>query len=115
MFPTPAMSIVVEVPPHPPVLVGASQTFRVATNSTTGQPQFEWDFGDGSTLPASPKSQVAHTYNRPGHYAVIVFVTTGSERRSISFVQTVHEPLSSKAPITPAQSCLTASAGGCGT
>jgi DNA-binding beta-propeller fold protein YncE/cytochrome c peroxidase len=101
LSPTSVSAMEVRVSPHPPVLAGTAQTFRVATGATKGEPRLEWDFGDGSPVLSSAKLQVSHTYERPGHYAVLVFVSDATSRGGSSFVQTVHEPI---LPVSPSHS-----------
>jgi len=48
----------------------------VFTNTSTGNPQFSWDFGDGS--PLSTVTNPSHTYTDTGTYPVTLIATTGS-------------------------------------
>lgn len=48
----------------------------VFTNSTSGAPQYSWNFGDGS--PVSTQSNTSHIYTNPGSYSVTLIATQGS-------------------------------------
>jgi DNA-binding beta-propeller fold protein YncE len=94
----PAFALEVAVPSHVPVPAGTAQTFRLTATGAAGTPRFTWDFGDGSTSPAQADPEISHRYARPGHYAVVAFVSDDRSRQSVSFVQTVHEPLTTRSP-----------------
>lgn len=46
------------------------------TNSTSGTPQYSWNFGDGS--PISTQNNTSHIYTNPGSYSVTLIATQGS-------------------------------------
>ncbi len=80
--------------PHP---VGEPIEFA-ANGAGTGELTFTWDFGDGEKSEPSSSGTAMHTYEKPGHYPVIVVVKDSTGARSQSFLQTVHRVLPSKRP-----------------
>ena len=81
-----------------PVTPGTAATFN-ATGSGQGALLYSWSFGDGTpqTIP-SPNPNATHSYAAPGHYAVTVTLTNGSQTASASLTQTVHRAISPTAP-----------------
>lgn len=75
--------------PHP---VGVPVDFA-ANGVGSGELTFTWDFGDGQKSEPSADGAATHTYETPGHYAVIVVVQDETGSRSDSFLQTVHRVL----------------------
>jgi len=85
-----------------PVVSGSSVTF---TGQATGglNPQYQWNFGDGSpATPFSTTPTASRTYGSPGRYQVTLTVrdATGAEVTS-SFHQAIHAPLT---PLRPTRS-----------
>ena len=103
----PARAVGVALRENAPKVVGQDVEFA-ANAAGTGQITFQWDFGDGTTLvdaPPAPESRVEHTYERPGHFPVIVVARDDGSFKSASYLQTVHRPLP---PASPAWSSTVA-------
>ena len=66
--------------------VAASFEAKAQGDATT---TYQWDFGDGSSSAASTSRTTSHTYTRPGHYTVLLTVTTGGRVRRYNFIKTV--------------------------
>lgn len=88
----------VSVVSRPPREVG--QTVELtAEGSGSGTFYYSWDFGDGSPLTAwSLNSTTSHVYAAPGHYSVLLAVSNAAQSTSVSFLQTIHRPLTVPAP-----------------
>jgi arylsulfatase A-like enzyme/cytochrome c peroxidase/PKD repeat protein len=88
----------VSVTSRPPRAVG--QTVELtAEGSGTGTFYYSWDFGDGSPVTGWSLNPVAsHVYGSPGHYAIILSVSNVAQSTSISFLQTIHRPLTVSSP-----------------
>lgn len=80
-----------------PQPVGEEVAFT-ANGVGTGALTYAWDFGDGIRSEPSRENSATHTYNKPGHYPVIVVVKDESRARSDSFLQTVYRPITDGAP-----------------
>ncbi len=58
------------------------------TNTSTGNPLFSWDFGDGS--PQSAVTNPIHTYTDTGTYLVTLIATTGTCSDTFTLVPPLH-------------------------
>ena len=77
--------------------VGVTATFE-AEALGDGTTTYQWDFGDGSRSAPSNSQTASHTYNKPGHYTVVLTATLGDRVLRYSFVRTVTHPLARVAP-----------------
>jgi DNA-binding beta-propeller fold protein YncE len=79
---------------------GAPATVRASVQNASGQVEYAWDWGDGtrSSWSTTPTSQ--HTWAAPGHYRARLEVRTGGglQWNTAAFTQTVHRPLTPRAP-----------------
>lgn len=86
------------IPTPAPAQTGTDVTF---TASATGNnPQFSWNFGDGSPATAySPNKTTTHRYTTAGIFFVTLTArdATGAQKTQ-SFMQVVHLPLTARAP-----------------
>ncbi|MCD5408440.1 PKD domain-containing protein [Candidatus Bipolaricaulota bacterium] len=97
--------------PKPPE-AGDVVTFTAEASDPDDPPDtpltYAWDFGDGTTLPASEDNQVTHTYAAAGTYTVTLTVTDarGAEtevQKEITVAEAVNDPPQVTAiQITPA-------------
>jgi cytochrome c peroxidase/PKD repeat protein len=76
-----------------PVVAGAEATLEVAPGVETSSRS--WDFGDGSSVPASNGRSITHAWEQPGRYVVRLTVTLDGVTRSCSTTQIVHRALPS--------------------
>jgi YVTN family beta-propeller protein len=84
---------------HAPVAVGSAFDFST-TFTGSANPEFQWDFGDGSApSDFSSSTRISKTYAAPGRYLVTLTARddTGSVV-TISFHQAVHAPLTPMRP-----------------
>ncbi|OYW75945.1 MAG: hypothetical protein B7Z37_11130, partial [Verrucomicrobia bacterium 12-59-8] len=84
---------------HAPVSMGTALDFTAASTGSAN-PEFQWDFGDGSPpSDFSSSTTISKTYAAPGRYLVTLTARddTGSVV-STSFHQAVHAPLTPKRP-----------------
>jgi PKD repeat protein len=103
--------ITVSVSPGPVVNFNASTLSGCAplnvnfSNTTTGSPNFTWNFGDGSATSSS--ANPTHVYNTPGTYSVTLIATQGSCADTMTFtnmIQVANIPQSSFS--VPASVCI---------
>ncbi len=86
-----ALELTVSEPP--PTLRGEDTVFTVDPIGAVGIAQVRWDFGDGTQTEFSPSgSHITHSYDKPGHYQVIVVAQDDEGFMSHSFLHTVHTP-----------------------
>ena len=79
--------------------VGESVSFT-ASSSGANNPEYSWNFGDGSPATAFNASpSTSHTYSSPGNYTVTVTVQDGGQSLSEPFAQLIHLPLTAEAPV----------------
>lgn len=65
-------------------------------------PEYEWQFGDGSSVGPTPEASVFHTYQYAGNYTVTLKVTdSGGYTRSFSDVTPVGSPPAPSPPPPP--------------
>jgi YVTN family beta-propeller protein len=94
----PPLAVAIPVAPSA-TPTGGSVTFTAAASNGVN-PQFRWDFGDGTPLTAwSASPSASHTYTQPGLYLVTVIAVDarGIEQRQ-SVLQPIHLPLAAGAP-----------------
>ncbi len=95
----PAQAVTAVVANREPSLVGVPKAFDVLVTEAVGPAQIRWSFGDEiRTEFEIGVTQQLHTYAKPGHYAVLVTVKDDEGFTSVSFIHTVHEPLTPKRP-----------------
>lgn len=92
-----ALAIGVAARANRPYPVGVPIEFA-ANGVGEGELKFTWDFGDGTQSEPDSSGRATHTYEKPGHYSVIVLLEDSTGTRSDSFIQTVHRPLPPVAP-----------------
>ena len=80
-----------------PGTVGVAARFEAEAQGDATS-TYQWDFGDGSSSAASTSRTASHTYSRPGHYTVVLTVTTGSQVRRYNFIKTVTYPRTNMRP-----------------
>ena len=88
----------VSIVSRPPREVG--QTVELtAEGSGSGTFYYSWDFGDGSPVtPWSLDPAASNVYSAPGHYSVLLSISNAAQTTSISFLQTIHRPLTVPPP-----------------
>ncbi len=78
--------------------VGEQVDFSAASSGAFN-PEYSWDFGDGTAATAfSSSATVSHTYSNPGNYTVTVTLRDGAQTLSEPFAQLIHVPLTAQAP-----------------
>lgn len=84
---------------HPPVPSGTAFQLS-ATTTGSADPEFQWDFGDGSPATGfSRNATITKTYDNPGRYTVTLTVRDDTGSRVVtSYRQAVHAPLTPKPP-----------------
>ncbi len=90
----PALGVTASMAQRAPSVRGEPATFELAIQDAVGQAQVRWDLGDETrTEFTAGDVRRAHSYEKPGHYPVLVTVKDDAGFTSVSFVHTVHEPL----------------------
>jgi MYXO-CTERM domain-containing protein len=90
----PAYAIELSVAEPLPTVHGNETVFKAELSGAAGTGEVRWDFGDGTQTEFSASGGTAtHTYEKPGHYSVIVVARDDDGFTSHSFLHTVHEPL----------------------
>lgn len=86
------------VPTPAPAQTGTDVTFTASASGNN--PQFRWNFGDGSPVTAFSSSKtVTHRYTGPGIFFVTLTAQdAGGAQKTQSFMQVVHMPLTAQAP-----------------
>ncbi|MCC2655714.1 MAG: hypothetical protein K0Q76_822 [Panacagrimonas sp.] len=86
------------IPTPAPAQSGTDVTFTA--RATGNNPQFSWNFGDGSPATAfSSATTTLHRYNAAGIFFVTVTARDASGAQKVqSFMQVVHLPLTARAP-----------------
>ncbi|MBE2286001.1 MAG: DUF1929 domain-containing protein [Prosthecobacter sp.] len=84
---------------HPPVPSGTAFELS-ATTTGSANPEFQWDFGDGSPATGfSSNATITKTYVTPGRHIVTLTVRDDTGSRVVtSYRQAVHAPLTPKPP-----------------
>lgn len=79
--------------------VGEAQAFHVAAvEEAVGAVSFRWNFGDGTPPEVTSELTVAHTYQTPGHYTVVVTASDDAARTSDTLIFAAHYPLTTTPP-----------------
>ena len=82
-----------------PALVGTVMNFTATPGADVSNPEYSWDFGDGSPDTAfSSNPNVSHTYTVPGNHHVTVHLRHGGLLVADTFVQLIHLPLTAAKP-----------------
>ncbi|RMG18187.1 MAG: PKD domain-containing protein, partial [Planctomycetota bacterium] len=84
-----------------PTVVGQPALFQAGpVQGAPGPYSYRWDYGDGSRSLWSASPVTSHTYAAPGHYRVVLEVSTpgGVGWTTCAFTHTVHRPLAAGAP-----------------
>lgn len=88
----------------------AANTELLAADEPFTAPEYEWHFGDGSSVGPTHEASVFHTYQYAGAYTVTLKVTdSGGYTRSFSAVTPVGGP---PAPAAPSKAAATTSSAG---
>jgi PKD repeat protein len=91
------------------ITLSANLTPPLPSNEPFTAPEYEWQFGDGSSVGPTYEASVFHTYRYAGNYTVTLKVTdSGGYTRSFSATTPVGSPPAPAPPPTPG---LTASTG----
>lgn len=99
LWAAPAEAITATVPVRAPSVAGDESTFEVVVEGAVGAVQVRWVLGDDTQTDfVEGALQYSHTYAAPGHYSVLVTVQDEVDFTGLSFVHTVHEPLTAGAP-----------------
>lgn len=79
--------------------VGAPQTFKVASiTEAVGAVSLRWNFGDGTPALETTELSATHTYEKAGHYTLIVTATDDASRTSDTQIFAAHYPLTATPP-----------------
>lgn len=97
---SPARAITVETDTKGASLVGSSFAFKAVVAEASGAVQYRWSFGDDiKTEFEVGKSEVAHLYDKPGHYTVAVTVKDETGAFSgATWTHVAHQPLTTRRP-----------------
>jgi hypothetical protein len=90
----------------------AANTELLAPDEPFTAPEYEWHFGDGSSVGPTFEASVFHTYKYAGNYTVTLKVTdSGGYARSFSATTPVGSPPAPAPPATPGVTAPTTGAG----
>ncbi|HEX2876325.1 MAG TPA: PKD domain-containing protein [Polyangiaceae bacterium] len=79
--------------------VGAPQTFKVASiTEAVGAVSLRWNFGDGTPSLETTELLATHTYEKAGHFTLIVTATDDASRTSDTQIFAAHYPLTATPP-----------------
>ena len=79
--------------------VGAPQTFKVASvTENVGAVSLRWNFGDGTPAVETTELSVTHTFEKVGHFTLIVTATDEASRTSDTQIFAAHYPLTTTPP-----------------
>lgn len=83
----------------PFVELGLTSYFEVTPfNNNSNTTTYAWNFGDGTTLTASPNPYASHVYDSAGSYTVLVTISDGLSQSTCNIRHTVYEKLGNNAP-----------------
>ncbi len=95
--------------------LSANLTPPLPGNEPFTAPEYEWQFGDGSSVGPTHEASVFHTYQYAGNYTVTLKITdSGGYTRSFSAVTPVGSPLPPAAPTPSASGTTTTQGSGTG-
>lgn len=80
-----------------PALVNEAVVFNANIKSSDAY-SVHWDFGDGTQSHTSSSSYAEHTYRQPGHYQVVVTITSREGTQIHHITKLVHQPLTDQTP-----------------
>ncbi|MEM7384375.1 MAG: PKD domain-containing protein, partial [Verrucomicrobiota bacterium] len=90
--------LAVTIDPSAPFQSGTNQAFTLNV-SGGADPQFTWNFGDGTAEVTTGSSSITHNYNSPGRYFVTVNASDSNGASiELNFLQNVHPALASNLP-----------------